>query len=142
MSDKLNVENLVYFDLSTDIEDDNMDLQQLRNKGYNLVRFSELIDDDADFEELEQNLPIVSAQNISTISYTSGTTGEPKGVMLSHNNIVSGLGAFEYQDFYATSEDRHLSYLPMAHVLERLFFYGMMGVGGQIGVFNGDINKL
>lgn len=107
-----------------------------------MIRFSELIDQNADSEQLEQQLPVVSGQNISTISYTSGTTGEPKGVMLSHSNIVSGLGAFEYQDFYATNKDRHLSYLPMAHVLERLFFYGMMGVGGQIGVFNGDINKI
>ncbi len=62
--------------------------------------------------------------------------------MLSHSNIVSALGAFEYQDFYATSEDRHLSYLPMAHVLERMFFYGMMTVGGTVGVFNGDMNLL
>ncbi|MBI5065628.1 long-chain fatty acid--CoA ligase [Candidatus Woesearchaeota archaeon] len=60
----------------------------------------------------------VTTSDISTLCYTSGTTGEPKGVMLTHANIMHNLeGLKETNPF--TSEDVHLSFLPLSHIFER-----------------------
>jgi long-chain acyl-CoA synthetase len=75
----------------------------------------------------------VSPDDIATIVYTSGTTGEPKGVMLTHRNIVSNaFAAIEHCGF--TQDDSVLSYLPLAHMLERTCdYYCVLFAGGCIG---------
>lgn len=59
-----------------------------------------------------------------TFSYTSGTTGMPKGVMLTHQNFVANVAGMETFDgnlFGIHDDDVYLSYLPLAHVVERCF---------------------
>ena len=61
-------------------------------------------------------------QDVATLIYTSGTTGEPKGVMLTHSNIISNvIDAGEKYTF--SSADRPLSVLPLSHVFERSAMY-------------------
>jgi long-chain acyl-CoA synthetase len=60
--------------------------------------------------------------HICTIIYTSGTTGEPKGVMLSHKNIMSNVKA-ALEAFPINSEDIFLSFLPLCHIFERMAGY-------------------
>ncbi len=61
----------------------------------------------------------ISPDDICAIVYTSGTTGEPKGVMLSHGNILSNVhGALKALNI--THTDRFLSFLPLSHVFERM----------------------
>jgi long-chain acyl-CoA synthetase len=75
---------------------------------------------------------------IATIIYTSGTTGPPKGVMLSHGNIVwtlesVGQSMREQTDIEDFAGKRHVSYLPMAHIFERLLgHYYLLDFASQV----------
>lgn len=64
----------------------------------------------------------VNANDLATIIYTSGTTGEPKGVMLTHSNVVSNLIDCSVH-FSFEKDDSVLSVLPLSHVLERVAMY-------------------
>lgn len=78
---------------------------------------------------------------IYAFSYTSGTTGEPKAAMLSNRNM-STLYISRQLILALTREDVHLSYLPMAHVMERCLFITAMCCFSQICIFSGDVLKL
>src|SRR5882672_890746 len=74
--------------------------------------------------------------DLATIIYTSGTTGEPKGVMLTHHNLVSNaLSSGEIFDL--RSDDSALSFLPLSHVFERTVLYIYMIFGVQINFARG-----
>jgi len=73
----------------------------------------------------------VTPVQLATIIYTSGTTGEPKGVMLSHANLVSNASGFS-GEFEMSSSDLALSLLPLAHVYERTIDYGYLFRGVPI----------
>ena len=79
-------------------------------------------------KEFQERVRAVRPGQLATIIYTSGTTGEPKGVMLTHANLVSNL--FAARDvLQLTSEDVALSFLPLSHGFERMasFLYLFTG---------------
>jgi long-chain acyl-CoA synthetase len=69
--------------------------------------------------ELERRAAMVVSEDIATLIYTSGTTGPPKAVMLTHGNVIAGVIAVMSLE-PAYPDDRILSYLPLAHIAERL----------------------
>ena len=83
-------------------------------------------------------------ESIGLICYTSGTTGLPKGVMLSHKNMVAGAAGLATVDYISTltNNDLYTSYLPMAHVYERLLLAICYIYGVKIGMYGGDMTKL
>ncbi|HMO61111.1 MAG TPA: long-chain fatty acid--CoA ligase [Ferruginibacter sp.] len=77
-----------------------------------------------DFEKLEQVKATIKAEHCATIIYTSGTTGFPKGVMLSHSNIVSNvLNSVKSFPFEEKPNGKALSFLPLNHIFERMVSY-------------------
>lgn len=92
----------------------------------------ELGKDESNQDEVEKIMEKVDAMDLATIIYTSGTTGKPKGVMLSHNNIVTNvLDSFPRLPFEAGNFVA-LSFLPVCHIFERLLHYLYLYAGTSI----------
>ncbi|WP_379970003.1 AMP-dependent synthetase/ligase [Epilithonimonas sp. UC225_85] len=73
--------------------------------------------------EVEDLKNSISEDELASIIYTSGTTGRPKGVMLTHKNIVSDVLGCEDRVPHKDSKNRALSFLPLCHVYERMILY-------------------
>lgn len=108
------IEKLIFFDAG-DVDLPNaLSLSQLEAAGERLK--------DQRFDLLAELTAAVRADDLATLIYTSGTTGEPKGVILTHSNIISNvIDAGEKYDF--SIHDISLSVLPLTHVFERSAMY-------------------
>ncbi|KAJ4719470.1 Long-Chain Acyl-CoA Synthetase [Melia azedarach] len=76
-------------------------------------------------------------EDIATICYTSGTTGTPKGVVLTHGNLISSVAGFSIGIKF-NSSDIYISYLPLAHIYERTNQIVSVYSGVAIGFYQGD----
>lgn len=72
---------------------------------------------------LKERKDNVKEDDLATLIYTSGTTGKPKGVMLSHKNIVSNVLASKKRVPLVNGKDKALSFLPVCHIFERMILY-------------------
>ncbi|PKR79923.1 long-chain fatty acid--CoA ligase [Brumimicrobium salinarum] len=84
-----------------------------------------------DITEVENRSKVIKNGDLATMIYTSGTTGNPKGVMLSHNNILSNVYG-SLPRIPGDSNSRCLTFLPVCHVYERMLHYLYMHVGFSI----------
>jgi long-chain acyl-CoA synthetase len=85
----------------------------------------------ASLADIEARQKEVDAHDTALLVYTSGTTGPPKGAMISHHNIMAMLsGAYEFLP--NNENDLYMSFLPMAHAVERIMvFYGRISAGSS-----------
>jgi long-chain acyl-CoA synthetase len=91
--------------------------------------------DQSNQEDVEDRKKSIKPEDLATIIYTSGTTGRPKGVMLSHNNIVSNVLDSAPRIPFEKGKSRALSFLPACHIFERmiLYLYQYYGVSVYFG---------
>jgi long-chain acyl-CoA synthetase len=82
-------------------------------------------------EKLEAIKSDINPDEIATLIYTSGTTGNPKGVMLSHSNLLSNVAAVNHI-FPVDEHCKAVSYLPLCHVYERMNIYTYFYLGVSI----------
>jgi long-chain acyl-CoA synthetase len=107
---------------------------------FNVVLYEELVERGASLADSEDGcssrLPVAahdcSPNDCAIIMYTSGSTGDPKGVMLSHRNLVSAMSALINIAKFVKN-DRYIAYLPLAHVLELLAETSCLLYGIKIG---------
>uniref|UniRef100_A0A0E0N0T0 Long-chain-fatty-acid--CoA ligase n=1 Tax=Oryza rufipogon TaxID=4529 RepID=A0A0E0N0T0_ORYRU len=85
--------------------------------------------------EEKYELPTKQKDDICTIMYTSGTTGDPKGVLISNRSIITIISALREDDVY-------ISYLPLAHIFDRVLEEVFIHHGASIGFWRGDVKLL
>ena len=126
------VEHVVFFDEKGVQKSEGLTLAQLEEQGQRLEQEQPSLVDRLAHETRPDEL--------ATIIYTSGTTGEPKGVMLTHANLVSNLidssGHLSFDE-----ADKALSVLPLSHVLERLAMYMYLHHGMAV-YFGESLDKI
>jgi len=110
----------------------------------NIANFTDVEQDGSDHPIEADN---AKSDDVATIAYTSGTTGMPKGVVLTHHNIMANVASIRWladqgKMFKATPNDVHISYLPLAHVFELINMTTMIYGGSAIGFYQGDTLKL
>ena len=101
----------------------------------------ELGKDTSNQSDVEARKDAVKSEDLATLIYTSGTTGRPKGVMLSHGNIVSNVLTSEESVPLTKGNDKALSFLPVCHIFERMILYLYQYCGVEI-YFAEGVEKL
>ncbi len=105
-------------------------------------------EDQSNQDSVEERKNKVNTEDLATIIYTSGTTGKPKGVMLSHQNIVSNVLDSAARIPFEKGRSRAMSFLPICHIFERmiLYLYQYYGVsvyfGESIDKISDNINEV
>lgn len=113
-----------------------------KDLGVKVFTFKELYDLGASLGDKHPYAKLTK-DDLYTICYTSGTTGDPKGVMVTHRNILSLLAGVEsHPDYQMKSTDIYFSFLPLAHTMERSVSAVMLSRGASIGYYGGDTQKL
>ncbi|KAJ4771911.1 Long-chain acyl-CoA synthetase 1 [Rhynchospora pubera] len=117
--------------------DENMPPLQSTN-GIEVVAFSKL---QSEGQKTLQPFRPPKPDDIATICYTSGTTGTPKGVVLTHSSLIANVAGSSFSVDFGPS-DVYISYLPLAHIYERVNQIGLVHYGVAVGFYQGDNLKL
>jgi long-chain acyl-CoA synthetase len=138
MSSKANLEHLVVIDkISDEVK------QRAAEMNIKVHSFEQL----KELGKEHMRVPVPPRPDeLATICYTSGTTGTPKGAMITHLNMVSIVSSMllylKKSPLIKEGDERYLSYLPLAHMFERISQAVIVALCGQIGFYQGDIKKL
>lgn len=116
-------------------------IHELRIKEKNSVNLNDLFKPvNGNFSKIINNAKKIKPDDLATIIYTSGSTAMPKGVCLTHKNLVSQIKDSD-KSFPVNSDDVILSYLPLAHIFERMVMYFYLSKNAEI-YFVDDIENI
>ena len=124
------LKNIVLFD-----REEEKQIKEAESLGYNIFYFEDVVKSG---EVKKAETTPANSDTIATFCYTSGTTGTPKGAMISHGNLLADVSCLNHSDAELMETDVHLSYLPLAHVFERVVLTGCIVKGVGIGFFTGN----
>lgn len=132
------LKSLIYFDAVS-----KEDLAAAEEAELATLEYSAFVEEGLKIDDADANYTAaknVGPDTVYTISYTSGTTGVPKGVMLTQRNLCANVGSYSTHDpspnaSLRAGEDVYISYLPLAHVFERFMYVLCFFKGVQIGFF-------
>ncbi|CAI0460062.1 unnamed protein product [Linum tenue] len=113
-------------------------LPSLPSSGVKLISYLKLIGEGR--SSLQPFIP-PRPEDVATICYTSGTTGTPKGVVLTHGNLIASVAGSSLSIKF-NSSDIYISYLPLAHIYERTNQISAVYYGVAVGFYQGDSLKL
>jgi long-chain acyl-CoA synthetase len=127
---------------------DNLDdalLQECKKYDLTVYSFEQVIDIGKNSRKAVLSKP--TPETVISLCYTSGTTGEPKGVRVSHKQCVAVIAAINMDGVFETvnvggCKDTYISYLPLAHMYERIVLWTTVFIGLKIGFYGGDMLKL
>lgn len=113
--------------------------EKLTKAGFQVIQYKEVLEaGDAERQPIKEANP----EDFFTLSFTSGTTGIPKAVMLNHFGITSTINSLYDSSLKLHFTDSHCSYLPLSHIFERLVMHALLVAGGEICFYGGDVLKL
>ncbi len=124
------LKHTVVFDATSDDDGGALGLDDLRERG-----------EGADTDELARRAEQVSPDDLFSLVYTSGTTGPPKGCMITHRNMSAGLDNLE-QIVDLGDDPLFYAFLPLAHVLTRLVELLAVDTGATIGFWQQDMDRM
>ncbi|KAL3128877.1 acyl-CoA synthetase [Cryptosporidium hominis] len=140
--DSILIKNLICFDHpTTEIN------QRAKNLDINLILFKNLQEKVSKKDKEIYKPKKIKPDDMCSIHFTSGTTGYPKGAILTHRCFLACVKSsyehlFSENEIKLDNEDAHLSYLPMAHIFERLIVMNAYYLGIPIGIFSGSVTRL
>jgi len=128
--------HVIYFDQNSEDQ-----INKAGESGITLIPYEEVVREGSKYKVTYDE---ITPDTMFTLCYTSGTTGMPKGAMLTHRNFLANIENFTNFDgilnFYP--DDVYISYLPLAHIFERLFMTICMAHQLKYGFYQGDVAKI
>ncbi|KNC78520.1 hypothetical protein SARC_09056 [Sphaeroforma arctica JP610] len=114
------------------------DKVKFSDAGVTLLNFYEVADLGSE-NVLSHDPP--TAEDVAVLMYTSGTTGNPKGVQITHRNVMSDVVSLQ-ERLRVSNQDVHFSFLPLAHIFERVIQALCVSQGCSIGFYQGKLPEL
>jgi long-chain acyl-CoA synthetase len=137
------LKNIIHYNTKTSISEiDKKNLELLKEKGMNLIELKDLFSDPKE-PFLESELKPAKKDNYYLVSFTSGSTGNPKGALLSHHGMMSQLiGIQEGTGLDMQEGDTQFSYLPYPHIFEHVVLNLCIYNKINMVYFNGNVLTL